>query len=82
MEARWKPGTVVVQEGVNPRGKLIEVRPAIVTEDSDRCLALFFPAGSTWLNGDWMNGRSRYNLSLEERVREFSSTEPLTCWRR
>jgi len=75
---KWDRGSVVFQEGVSPLGKLVEVRPARVVEDSDRELRLSFAAGSTYLSGDWMRGRRRYELSLAQRIREFSSTEPLT----
>lgn len=70
---RWKRGDVIVQEGWNPvaAGKLIEVRPATVVEDTPRCLALYFAAGATYLSGDSMGGGLRRNLTLKERVEVF-----------
>jgi hypothetical protein len=68
----------VLQYGYNAAtGKLIEVRPATVVEDSERALVLYFAAGSSYLNGDFMLGRARYERTLEERVAVFLDPAPL-----
>ena len=73
----WDEGVVVLQEGYNALGKLIEVRPAIVVHDSPSLLALYFAAGSTYLSGDFMGGRRRYERSLEERIAVYLDLGPL-----
>jgi uncharacterized protein len=84
MPHHWSLGSVVLQEGWSPvaGGKLIEVRPAIVVDDNERYLALYFPFGTTYLSGDTIPGRGRYALSLEERTQVYLDPQPLTLEQR
>lgn len=66
-QARWAPGTVIVQEEYW-RDQLVTVRPITVVEDSSALLALFSHAGAAVRSGAM---RGRQQIPIGERVRVY-----------
>ena len=73
-QERWTPGTTTLQREYW-RHQLVTVRPATVVVDTAEMLALYFPAGNTFLHGGM---RDRQQMPLEDRVRVYLSDDQPT----